>query len=40
MTDYSFEFTHAITRRPARSVVNGLRAGWRPSSFQMVSNHP
>ena len=25
MTDYSFEFTHAITRRPARSVVNGLK---------------
>ena len=25
MTDYSFQFTHAITRRPARSVVYGLR---------------
>jgi dimethylargininase len=26
MTDDSFEFTHDITRYPARSVVDGLRA--------------
>ena len=38
MTDYSFEFTHAITRRPARSVVNGLRAKDRgtPDFDQML----
>lgn len=26
MSDASFRFTHAITRRPARSIVDGLRA--------------
>lgn len=26
MTDASFRFTHAITRRPARSITDGLRA--------------
>ena len=26
MTDASFRFTHAITRRPARSITQGLRA--------------
>ena len=26
MSDHSYRFTHAITRRPARSITNGLRA--------------
>ena len=41
MTDCSFEFTHAITRRPARSVVDGLRAKnhGTPNFDQMLKDH-
>ena len=41
MTDYSFQFTHAITRRPARSVVYGLRAKdhGTPNFDQMLKDH-
>ena len=41
MTDHSFEFTRAITRRPARSVVDGLRAEdhGKPDFDQMLKDH-
>ncbi len=41
MTDHSFEFTRAITRRPARSVVDGLRAEdhGTPDFDQMLKDH-
>ena len=26
MSDRSYRFTHAITRKPAASIINGLRA--------------
>ena len=41
MTDHSFEFTRAITHRPARSVVDGLRAEdhGRPDFDQMLKDH-
>ena len=41
MTDHSFEFTHAITRCPARSVVDGLRAEDHgiPEFDQMLKDH-
>ena len=41
ITDYSFEFTHAVTRRPARSVVYGLRAKdhGTPNFDQMLKDH-
>ena len=41
MTDHSFEFTRAITRRPARSVIDGLRAEdhGTPDFDQMLKDH-
>lgn len=41
MTDHSFEFTRAITRRPAHSVVDGLRAEdhGTPDFDQMLKDH-
>jgi len=41
MTDSSYEFTQAITRRPAKSVINGLRAEdhGEPDFDQMVRDH-
>lgn len=41
MTDHSYEFTRAITRRPARSVVDGLRAEdhGTPDFDQMLKDH-
>ena len=41
MADHSFEFTRAITRRPARSVVDGLRAEdhGTPDFDQMLKDH-
>ena len=41
MADHSFEFTRAITRRPARSVVDGLRAEdhGTPDFDQMSKDH-
>tara|TARA_Y100000385_G_scaffold261777_1_gene292858 strand:+ start:292 stop:1074 length:783 start_codon:yes stop_codon:yes gene_type:complete len=41
MTDHSFEFTRAITRRPASSVVDGLRAEDKgiPNFDQMFKDH-
>ena len=41
MTDHSFEFTRAITRCPASSVVDGLRAEDKgiPNFDQMLKDH-
>ena len=41
MTDHSFEFTRAITRHPARSVIDGLRAEdhGTPDFDQMLKDH-
>jgi dimethylargininase len=41
MTDHSFEFTRSITRRPACSVVDGLRAKdhGTPDFDQMLKDH-
>ncbi len=41
MTDRSFRFTHAITRRPAASIVEGLRAvdTGAPDLGQMLAHH-
>ncbi|MEE9322564.1 MAG: arginine deiminase family protein [Granulosicoccus sp.] len=41
MTSSGFEFTHAITRRPAASVVDGLRAvdQGTPELAQMLADH-
>ncbi len=41
MRDHSYQFTHAITRRPAKSVVAGLRAEdhGNPNFDQMLTDH-
>ena len=41
MTELSYEFTHAITRLPAPSIVNGLRAEdlGNPDHDQMLKDH-
>ncbi|MDQ2064997.1 arginine deiminase family protein [Xinfangfangia sp. CPCC 101601] len=41
MTDHSFRFTHAITRRPAQSIIRGLRAvdTGNPDLALMQSHH-
>lgn len=41
MTDPTFEFSHAITRRPAASIIDGLRAEniGTPSLDQMLADH-
>ncbi len=41
MTDPTFEFTRAITRRPAGSIVNGIRAEdtGAPDLEQMLADH-
>ena len=41
MTSHTFEFSRAITRRPAESVVNGLRAQdiGTPDHEQMLNDH-
>ena len=41
MTDPTYEFTHAVTRRPADSIVDGLRAEdiGTPDLAQMEKAH-
>ena len=41
MAEHSFRFTHAITRKPAPSVVSGLRAEERgePDYVRMLTHH-
>ena len=41
MTDPTYEFTRAVTRRPAASIVNGLRAEdiGTPDLAQMEAAH-
>lgn len=41
MTDHSYQFTRAITRKPARSVIDGLRSEEHgtPDFDQMVEDH-
>jgi len=41
MTEHSYEFTRAVTRKPSTSIVNGLRAAdiGTPDLEQMVKDH-
>ena len=39
--EYTYQFTHAIVRQPAKSIINGLRAAdlGPPDYAQMISDH-
>ena len=41
MMEYSYQFTHAIVRQPAKSIIKGLRAVdiGSPDYDQMISDH-